>query len=370
MELRQDEPINMKRAYREIRILRHLHHPNVVSLVDVVSSTVDANYLKMMSKGSSSDGTSSSKLNSLRLDTVSSSSQMVPKNMGDMYLVFEFVVTDLAKIIKSNQYLSNEHIQYILFQILEGLLYLHKSNVLHRDLKPANILVSCADCSIKIADFGLARVVSADMFASRAAPSTPSSLSPSSGFGSAPPGPMSMHRSTSDTSLDSLEHPNHAAAAGSKAIPSPPVLKRGLTKHVVTRWYRAPEVILSQPYTAAVDMWSVGCIFAELLGMMDVTSVGAGDCRKRKALFPGDRYLYGSLAAPRSAVNLLFLAAAAGSSAPTTTCATRAGATACWCRRPTRTRRTNLYSQRQAARAPSWWATCARRAAPSWTSPS
>ena len=52
--------------------------------------------------------------------------------------------------------------------------------------------------------------------------------------------------------------------------PARPVLRRALTKHVVTRWYRAPEIILSQPYSAAVDIWSVGCIFAELLGKLIV----------------------------------------------------------------------------------------------------
>ena len=50
-------------------------------------------------------------------------------------------------------------------------------------------------------------------------------------------------------------------------VPQPRQLTRQLTKHVVTRWYRAPELILLQEYTNAVDMWSVGCIFAELLGM-------------------------------------------------------------------------------------------------------
>lgn len=63
-----------------------------------------------------------------------------------------------------------------------------------------------------------------------------------------------------------------------------PKLRRSLTKHVVTRWYRAPEIILSQPYSAAVDIWSVGCIFAELLGMM---ADSGKDYKKRKPLFPG-----------------------------------------------------------------------------------
>mmetsp|Transcript_4366 Transcript_4366/g.6154 ORF Transcript_4366/g.6154 Transcript_4366/m.6154 type:complete len:144 (-) Transcript_4366:836-1267(-) len=70
-------------------------------------------------------------------------------------------------------------------------------------------------------------------------------------------------------------------------------LKRSLTKHVVTRWYRAPEIILSQPYSAAVDMWSIGCIFAELLGMM---RENCADHRKRRSL----NVILGVLGTPQS----------------------------------------------------------------------
>jgi len=62
-----------------------------------------------------------------------------------------------------------------------------------------------------------------------------------------------------------------------------PRLTRQMTKHVVTRWYRAPELILLQDYTYAVDMWSVGCIFSELLSMQDQDT----KCEDRVALFPG-----------------------------------------------------------------------------------
>jgi len=67
--------------------------------------------------------------------------------------------------------------------------------------------------------------------------------------------------------------------------PQPATMRRALTKHVVTRWYRGPEVILMQNYSCAVDFWSVGCIFAELLGMMQEHGT---DHKKRKPLFPGD----------------------------------------------------------------------------------
>jgi mitogen-activated protein kinase 1/3 len=105
-------------------------------------------------------------------------------------------------------------VQYFLYQLLRGLKYVHSANVLHRDLKPSNLLLN-ANCDLKIADFGLART-------------------------------------TSDTNF--------------------------MTEYVVTRWYRAPELLLNcSEYTEAIDVWSVGCIFMELLN--------------RKPLFPGKDYV-------------------------------------------------------------------------------
>eukprot|EP00456_Euglypha_rotunda_P070017 TRINITY_DN6189_c0_g1_i20.p1 TRINITY_DN6189_c0_g1~~TRINITY_DN6189_c0_g1_i20.p1 ORF type:complete len:329 (-),score=63.97 TRINITY_DN6189_c0_g1_i20:251-1237(-) len=124
---------------------------------------------------------------------------------------------NLHKIIYSRQKLSNEHIQYFLFQILKGLKYLHSAGVLHRDLKPSNLLVN-HNCDLKICDFGLARSMSIE-----------------------------------------------------KDDPQ-------FTEYVVTRHYRAPEVMTNaKKYDVQIDVWSCGCIFAELLG--------------RKALFPGQDYL-------------------------------------------------------------------------------
>jgi len=81
-----------------------------------------------------------------------------------------------------------------------------------------------------------------------------------------------------------VSNPHHAVSdvAASK------IVKREMTEHVITRWYRAPEVILSQPYTAAVDVWSVGCILAELFGMQ---KENRPDYKMRKPIFPGDRYV-------------------------------------------------------------------------------
>ena len=259
-----------------MHILRHLHHPCIVSLLDVIAPSDNG-------------------------------------SLSNLYLVFEFVDTDLSKIIKSNQFLSAEHIQYILVQILDGLRYIHRTNVIHRDLKPANILVSCADTTIKIADFGLSRVVGSDLVVQHHGGSSKMISSPINEEVLLFPSEESERdENTSSTSLMDLldsfnsiptqqQQRNTTSTSFSTSTstlmeqdspPPPPTLlpqklplKRALTKHVVTRWYRAPEIILSQHYSAAVDIWSVGCITAELLGMMPGNSP---DFRKRRPLFPGD----------------------------------------------------------------------------------
>merc|ERR1712232_1451687 len=118
----------------------------------------------------------------------------------------DLMETDLHRVIYSKQVFAEEHHQYFAYQILRGLKYLHSADVVHRDLKPANILVN-KNCDLKICDFGLAR-----------------------GFGKEEDDPT-------------------------------------LTDYVVTRWYRAPEVVLlASEYTKSIDVWSVGCILCELIG--------------------------------------------------------------------------------------------------------
>ena len=124
--------------------------------------------------------------------------------------------TDLYKIIKTNQELSDDHYKFILYQILRGLYFLHSADIFHRDIKPSNILIN-EDCIIKICDFGLSR------------------------------------------NLENSEDLN-------------------LTEYVVTRYYRAPEIMLcSHNYSKSIDIWSVGCTFAELIS--------------KNFLFPGENYL-------------------------------------------------------------------------------
>jgi len=78
--------------------------------------------------------------------------------VGGWRQVFEYLDTDLYKLILSEQFLTIPHIQRFLYQMLCGLKYMHSARVIHRDLKPANILLN-EDCSLRICDFGLSRII-------------------------------------------------------------------------------------------------------------------------------------------------------------------------------------------------------------------
>eukprot|EP00055_Hartaetosiga_balthica_P016329 m.102742 g.102742 ORF g.102742 m.102742 type:complete len:377 (-) comp9085_c0_seq1:6573-7703(-) len=143
--------------------------------------------------------------------------------LNEIYLVLNIMETDLHKLLKSlrrrEEYLGEQHRCFFMYQIMLALKFIHSANVLHRDLKPANILINTSNCDLRICDFGLARV--------------------------------------RDPSVD------HSGR---------------LTEYVATRWYRAPEVMVQQrSYGIAMDMWSVGCIFAEMFN--------------NRPLFPGKNYV-------------------------------------------------------------------------------
>ncbi len=185
------DEVDAKRILREIKLLKHFHHENIITIMDMMPPL--ARHVE---------------------------------DFRDVYIVTDLMETDLHRIIYSKQSLSIDHVQYFLYQILRAVKYMHSANVIHRDLKPSNLLVN-SNCDLKVCDFGLARGISP----------------------------------THDEDLDDDRKPSNL-----------------LTEYVVTRWYRAPEIMLAcHEYSKPIDLWSVGCIFAELLG--------------RKPYLAGDDYI-------------------------------------------------------------------------------
>jgi mitogen-activated protein kinase 1/3 len=224
-----DDTIDCKRILREVTLLRKLKYANLVNIIEILEPT----------------------------DL---------KNFDTIYVVMEYAQSDLKKLLKSPIHLEMIHIQTLIYNILLGLKYIHSADVLHRDLKPANVLIN-EDCSVKICDFGLARSIEGIEGAH-----------------------YKKEQDADDEPLPKAE-PKVVKQGNPKLIKSSGGLikttnmKRELTGHVVTRWYRAPELILlEKDYTAAIDVWSVGCIFGELLGMIKENAPTFLD---RSPLFPG-----------------------------------------------------------------------------------
>ena len=140
-------------------------------------------------------------------------------------------------------------------QILRALKYIHGANVLHRDLKPSNLLLN-ASCDLKICDFGLARTRHVSVCVVRSVPSETWIV-------------VNFKYKHLTALLSTLTFTLSDSCSTERNF---------MTEYVVTRWYRAPELLLScDHYTSAIDIWSVGCILAELL--------------VRKPLFPGKDYV-------------------------------------------------------------------------------
>jgi cyclin-dependent kinase 12/13 len=149
---------------REVKILQELEHKNIINMKDLIFENTDKGYLT--------------------------------------YLVFEYMNHDLMGLLRNDDMVFDEMtVNVLLHQILEGLSYCHKNNIIHRDLKTSNILVNCKG-EVKLADFGLARTY---------------------------------------------------------------VENRPFTNRVISLWYRPVELIYGdEMYDSAIDIWSVGCIAVEL----------------------------------------------------------------------------------------------------------
>jgi len=161
------------------------------------------------------------------------------RNFDTVFLIMELCDSDLRRLCRSNVELRPAHVATLLYGLVTGLAYVHSAGICHRDLKPENCLVN-EDCSVKICDFGQAQAT-AD-------------------------GIQNLNKETCNMA------PRNMAACG-----LPGVLAD------VTPWYCAPEILLHQTMcTEAVDVWSLGCIFAELLGILESPKV-----EDRGPLFPG-----------------------------------------------------------------------------------
>jgi len=213
-----DNEVDAKRLLRELRILREFrNHVAIINMVSIIPPP-----------------------------------DLVGFNV--LNIVFEFVDTDLAKLMNSDQSFTTLHVQYMIYQIFLGVKYIHSAGIAHRDIKPANILVN-ENCTVRICDFGLARGLTENFDT-----------------------PVPVFDFLPEDSDDEKRYIKKMQRASKS---------RELTRHVVTRWYRAPEVILleqQREWLLAVDMWAVGCVLAELFGML---KENCRDYSKRQPLFPG-----------------------------------------------------------------------------------
>jgi len=166
-----DDDISVKRTLFEVKFLNILNHTNIIKLYSA----------------------------SIHEST-------------ELYIITELMDYDLHKLIYSSEKITNKNLKYMIYQLLDGIKYLHGYGIMHRDIKPKNILIN-QNYLLKICDFGLAKKY----------------------HGSAHGLPVS----------DNSEK---------------------MTDYVVTRWYRDPTIILNKGiYTELADIWSVGCVIAEMV---------------------------------------------------------------------------------------------------------
>lgn len=201
-------------AIREIKILKELRHPNMVQLIEVVTS-----------KGAEDLDNDNGPVDDTNEDDSYTCAELKHlKACGNLFLVLEYVPMDLTGLMDMSFRFNEVQAKCVFRQLLQVLAYIHENKYVHRDLKCSNILIDW-NFRLKLADFGLARSIRYEpMYAN-------SSAAPDNG----------------PSSTDENGLPNY-------------------TNKVITLWYRPPELLLGTTrYGTAVDMWSAGCILAELI---------------------------------------------------------------------------------------------------------
>ncbi|KAH3902468.1 related to Serine/threonine-protein kinase BUR1 [Saccharomycodes ludwigii] len=216
-------------AEREIVILKQLNHKNVIKLIELIydaSPDTDKNGNSAIQRETKTHYNShfphyqrqqqqqQQQQEQQHVTGNHNNFSSSPSMKKSFYMVLPYMIADLSGILHNPRItLELCDIKNMMLQILEGVNYIHCCKYMHRDIKTANILIDHRGV-LKIADFGLARVY----------------------YGPPP----------------NLRFPGGAG------------FNAQYTSVVVTRWYRAPELVLGDKhYTTAVDMWGVGCVFAE-----------------------------------------------------------------------------------------------------------